>query len=218
MKKAETVELFFLSSSQGGQHSLALEALVEQVAIEALELFVIFDRAAAQHAPGESRFEQRVRVELAEHVLHRFARHCRGDAGALDLHSDAQLAPASGRRLGSSDHFGDSRIVDGTLVLEARDRGVDLRWRVALAGQPLTDLYFGQFAAGGELQAVDVGVGHDCGNYKREGQPPKRVISGAPLPTVDRAIWSRLMSAVVEMPCTFSLNSSTFDAHRKASS
>ena len=33
-----------------------------------------------------------------------------------------------------------------------------------------------------------------------------------------RAIWSRLMSEVVEMPWTFSLNSSTFDAQRSASS
>ena len=47
--------------------------------------------------------------------------------------------------------------------------------------------------------------------------PPKRVISGDPCPVL-RAISSRAMSAVVEMPWTFSLNSSTFEAQRSASS
>jgi hypothetical protein len=56
------------------------------------------------------------------------------------------------------------------------------------------------------------GHGAGIGRY-----PPKRVISGAPLPTL-RAISSRARSAVVEMPWTLSLNSSTFDAQRKASS
>ena len=42
-----------------------------------------------------------------------------------------------------------------------------------------------------------------------ERYEPNRVISGAPPPMTVPAIWSRLMSAVVEMPCTFSLNSST---------
>jgi hypothetical protein len=43
------------------------------------------------------------------------------------------------------------------------------------------------------------------------------VISGMPLPA-RRAISSRAMSPVVEMPWTFNLNSSTFDAQRSASS
>ena len=47
--------------------------------------------------------------------------------------------------------------------------------------------------------------------------PPNRVMSGAPPPTF-LAISSRAMSAVVEMPWTFSLNSSTLDAQRSASS
>ena len=41
--------------------------------------------------------------------------------------------------------------------------------------------------------------------------PPNPTISGVPRPTAVEAIWSRLMSAVVEMPWTFSLNSSTFE-------
>ena len=48
--------------------------------------------------------------------------------------------------------------------------------------------------------------------------PPNRVISVPRPPTTDLAIWSRLMSAVVAMPCTFSLNSSTLLAQRSASS
>src|SRR3954468_17097181 len=46
--------------------------------------------------------------------------------------------------------------------------------------------------------------------------PPNRVISGAP--PACRAISSRARSPVVAMPCTLSLNSSTLDAHRSASS
>jgi len=45
------------------------------------------------------------------------------------------------------------------------------------------------------------------------------VISGPPpLLCAAVAIWSRDISAVVEIPSTLSLNSSTFDAQRSASS
>ena len=37
-------------------------------------------------------------------------------------------------------------------------------------------------------------------------------------PEFKKLVYARLSSAVVEMPCTFSLNSSTLDAHRRASS
>src|SRR5262245_56488635 len=51
--------------------------------------------------------------------------------------------------------------------------------------------------------------------------PPKRVISGAVLvggAWALRAMASRAMSAVEEIPWTLSLNSSTFEAQRSASS
>ena len=57
----------------------------------------------------------------------------------------------------------------------------------------------------------DATYGGEHGSYE-----PKRVISG--VPRTVRAISSRLISDVVAMPCTLSLNSSTLLAQRMASS
>ena len=126
-------------------------------------------------------------------------------------------------------------VVERAVVAELLDGGVNLV-RVELPpGQPGAQLRLRQLSRRQERQRGRVGVRHYF---------PKRVISGAGLsgaapalaapgapgrvgaagfsllgpPKMAPAIWSREVSAVVEMPCTFSLNSSTFDAQRSASS
>ena len=69
-----------------------------------------------------------------------------------------------------------------------------------------------QRAAREHVKRVEVGR-----HTRRRAQLPKRMMSDCTTPR-DWAISSRACSAVVEMPWTLSLNSSTFDAQRSASS
>src|SRR5262249_18235525 len=124
---------------------------------------------------------------------------------------DAQPAAPFVRGFVSGDGVGDAGIVDGALLAQPGDGVLDRVLVVPLAGEPLTYLLFGQLAPREHLETVDVSA----------HQPPKRVISGAfaaGVPVTVCAIWSRLMSAVVAMPWTRSLNSSTLLAQRSASS
>ena len=97
------------------------------------------------------------------------------------------------------------------------------------AGEALAQLARRQLARREPLQGEGVGVGgRRAPDAARRRQPPKRVISGAPTaasgagaglrPRMVLAIWSRDSSEVVEMPWILSLNSSTFEAQRSASS
>jgi len=67
--------------------------------------------------------------------------------------------------------------------------------------------------AGEQVQSVQIGGA----SHRRRLQLPKRMMSGWTTPRA-WAISSRAISAVVEMPWTLSLNSSTFEAQRSASS
>src|SRR5204862_119719 len=120
--------------------AIAVEALIEQVAVEALELLVVLDAIASEHPARQRRFEQRVGIELAEDVVDRLARGRRGDAGAFDLHPDAQLPAAPARGFHPGDGLGDPDVVDRAFFLEPRHRRVDGRLKVALAGEALADL------------------------------------------------------------------------------
>ena len=138
-------------------------------------------------------------------------------------------APCGGRRARASRCSRAMAVVD---VLSGRTRG----------GRAAAHLRFGQLAAGEHLQRrrgrrgrpsassvkFDQSADSDASRLRssvccmalasRTGYPPNLVISGAPR-------WRRPVPSgrapcrpVVEMPCTFSLNSSTFDAQRSASS
>src|SRR5215213_6383491 len=154
----ETAELFLAARLEDVHDAVGVEALIQQVPIETLELLVVLDAIASEQPARQRGFEQRVGIELAEDVVDRLARGRRGDSGAFDLHPDAQLAAAPRRRFRARDGFGDAYIVNRAFFLEARHRGVDGRRLVTFAGEALADLGFGQFAAGRQLEAVHVGV------------------------------------------------------------
>ena len=171
-------------------------------------------RAVAQPAIERS-LQQLGLVEIGECLRNRFARDVAVDAERLDLAHDAGAAAMLETRLRPSRGERRAAVVEGALRAEARDGGFDVLGIELTACQACAKLRFGQFAAGEQRQAGDIGAVR----ARRTQRPPNRVISGAPPPVCAAvAIWSRDMSAVVEMPCTLSLNSSTFDAQRSASS
>src|SRR5262249_38077886 len=136
--------------------TVGLEALADQVPVQPLTLALVGDRVASAEAAGQRRFEQRVRIEIAERLVDGPLRDVLRDAGALDLQADAQLAAPLDRRLGPRDRRGDARVVDRPFLAKARDRFVDDCRIVLPAGEALPNLRFGELAAREELQCVDV--------------------------------------------------------------
>ena len=157
---------------------------------------------AAAQALVERRVEQRLVVELAEDLVDGAAGGGRRDAGAARSGGDAQPAAAldawsrsarSPRRRGRR-RWRAPRSAARPPRRWRPERGsrASSRWRTCASDSSRRAEH---------LQAVEVGV-------VALADQPNRVISGAP-PTASWPSASRLRSAVVEMPCTFSLNSST---------
>src|SRR5690242_20527896 len=67
---AERVALRTPAAFERGEHAVAFESLSDEIAVEAGELAVVFDRRAVPQPPGERGFDQRVGVHVAEHVRH----------------------------------------------------------------------------------------------------------------------------------------------------
>ena len=132
---------------QQRHHPVRLEALVEQVAIQAAELRVVVDRLAAAQPLAERGVEQRVGIERAEDVVDGLARGGRRDAGLFDLQADAQLAAPFDRRLGPRDGLGDAGVVDRALLVEAATAAsMSSCCACRFAGEALADLRLGQLA------------------------------------------------------------------------
>src|SRR5262245_37680649 len=165
-------------------------------------------------ALGERRLEKGLGIDAAKYLVQGLLRCRPGDAHGLNLLLHAQLAALADRGFTPGDRLGDAGVVDGALVFQAGDGLVDEVGVVRAAGQALPDLRFGQLAPGEHPQRVEVGAVR--AHRPTVDQLVKRVTSGDLPVVMPCAICSRLMSAVVEMPCTFSLNSSTLLAARSA--
>ena len=112
-------------------------------------------RAVAKPLPQRC-FEQRVVIDAIEDVVGGSLGDASVDAGAFDVHADAEFAAALDRSFGAGNRGSDPCVVDGALVPQARDRFVDEVGIVALSGEALTDLMLGQLAACEHLQAVEI--------------------------------------------------------------
>jgi len=90
---------------------------------------------------------------------------------------------------------GDRRpsIIERALLVQSRNRRVDVLLLELTPCQPGAQLRLGELATGEQGETSDVGPLGAVRNY-----PPKRVISGPACATV--AIWSRDISAVVAIP------------------
>ena len=152
-----------------------------------------------------------VRVDGAKDLVDRLLRGGGGDSGTLDLRLTRSLPrlrmtsrcarsprPRAGRRSRAPRAGARPRRRCRRRLYSLRAR----RWRTCSSDSSRRASIF---------RRVDVGA-------RTPTSAAEARISGAGLPAAAWAIWSRLMSEVVEMPWTLSLNSSTFDAQRSASS
>ncbi len=156
--------------------------------------------------------------EVADDLLRQVSIDAHGDE--LAHHTSRAMPPYLRFRAGDGGRG--AQVVECALILQTCDGGRSGGWGVAPFGQPIAHLVFGQLAGGKPSERAEI-----CG-FGRIGfggrawffQEPKRVNPGMTLspPVTFLAISSRAVSDVVEMPWTFSLNSSTFDAQRNASS
>ena len=195
---------------QERQHAIGFESLADEIAIQPVELAVVGDVVAGAGAWPAPRPSSASASRSAKTSSTARRRRRRGDAGAFDLPLHAQLAALAERRLAPRNGLGDADVVDGSLLAAVarwrrrwRRRRVlrrASRWRICASESSRRPSSFERVDVG----SADVAIA------------PKRVTSG--LPVTVCAIWSRLMSAVVEMPWTLSLNSSTLLAQRSASS
>ena len=124
----------------------------------------------------QRRVDQRLVVDGVENLVDGTLGDRLVDAGALNLHLHAEFAPATDARLSARNGGCNSRIVDGALLAQSRNRSVDGIRLVASAREPLANLLFRQLASAEHLQTVDIcRRRHVC----LRGYDPKRVTSEA---------------------------------------
>ena len=184
------------------------EALTNEVLIQPRAFRGVFHlRPAAQFLLD--RFgDERSFVEIAEYFADRFGRRLPFDAHGLKFPDDAEATTAF--------HFcgcgrvrpGHPPIVQRTCFEKMIDGGGNLFVAVLAVLEARANPFDRQFATGEQFQRYEV----RAQNLVISGMPPAN-----PVPAC-LAISSRAISPVVEIPWTFSLNSSTFEAQRSASS
>ena len=155
----EVMALYYYRTRLQGSlhHPVGFEALADQVPIQPLKLLVVGDGLAAAEAFGERCLEVRVVVDVAEDLVDGAPRGRRRDARVLDLPADAQLAAAPDRRFGPRDRLRDPHVVDGALLAQARDGGVDGVGVVAAPREPLAHLRLRQLAPREHPEPVEIG-------------------------------------------------------------
>jgi len=159
-------------------------------------------------------------VLLSEYLADGFGRGFLVDAPRLQLAQDAE--PATSLDVGGGPRVGtrDTGVIQAAGLEEMRDRLIDFGLGVLAIQQACAALDHRQLAAGEKMEGIKVGRHRELRITDRsivKCQLPNLMISGCTTPPC-LAISSRASSEVVAMPCTFSLNSSTLEAQRSASS
>src|SRR5207244_7249530 len=129
------------------QHAVGIESLAEQVAIQPVELTIVRDRVTTPQPFPQRKIEERFVIDAVEHLVNGALRGVFRDAGAFDLHPDAQLSTPLARGCSSRNRLGDARIVDRAFLPQGGDRRVYRVGLVALAREPLPHLQFGKLAS-----------------------------------------------------------------------
>src|SRR5688572_24388446 len=221
------------SAPDGRMHAARVKPLGDQVAIQsprqrALNCGALpgrrLRRRRAQLAV-QRLHDQGIFVQVPEDFGDGRPRQLAIDAERLDRAQRAPPAVALHVRFGPRAGQRRAPVVERALLLQAGDCCVDLSGRELAASQSRPHLRFRQLAASEHLESGDVGVRHEpslpasASNFGiwDLGFGIYRVTLVIVVWT-ERAISSRAMSPVVVMPAIRSLNSSTFDAQRSASS
>jgi hypothetical protein len=140
-------------------HAVRLETLADEIPEQASEFCLVGEPVAAAEPPGERGFEQRGIIYGVEYRIECGSRGCGSDAGLLNLPSDTQFPVAAHRRFGMRNRLGYPRIVDRPFRAEPRDGRVHGVRLVALAGEALPDLSFGQLTTAKHSETVQIGAG-----------------------------------------------------------
>ena len=176
-------------------------------------------------AAGQRPFENLPFLDAFERCVDRGPRRVGADAPRLDVLENtgpaSHLQPERRPRAGQ----GGAHVVQGALALEPHERPFDFSiWKRPLS-ESAAKLRHRQLPPREQLKAGHIRIGsgrhgfrgartsfeHD-GRQKRSMRLDELSVVG------DLAISSRARSLVVPIPCTLSLNSSTFEAQRNASS
>src|SRR5205814_3299197 len=104
---------------------VGLESLRGEKAVQTLELAIVRDRFASMQTLLQRRVDQRIVVDGVEDLVDGTLGDRLVDAGALNLHLHAEFAPATDARLSARNGGCNSRIVDGALLAQSRNRSVD---------------------------------------------------------------------------------------------
>ena len=111
-----------------------------KIAEQSLELAVVSDHRATVQAALERCGEQKVRVEVGEHLVDRLLREGAADAGGLDLALDAEASTSPDPRLGSRNRRGNPAIVERAFLAQPRHCRIDIFGLMAAPGEALADL------------------------------------------------------------------------------
>ena len=138
-------------------HSLRLEALADEVMMNASEHGRIGEVDAATHAASERPLEQFHLIDVGKHLGDGIAGDVACDAERLNPPNDACAATMPQAHLGSRAGNCRAPIVERALPMESHDRRVDLvlfEFALCEAG---TQLCFCKFSTGQEGETGDVG-------------------------------------------------------------
>ena len=157
-EEAGSVPPLSARTAQRCEDAIGLEALCGQVAEQPLELAIVGNHRSTVQPALQRCDEERIGIEVGKHLVDRLLRQRAADTGGLDLPSDAQPAATAKPGLSMSDGHRDPPIIERALLPEPGHSGVDIVGLMPAPGEALTDLDFGQFAAGEQLQAGEIGA------------------------------------------------------------
>jgi len=192
-------------------------------------------RLAGRQAVTETAVEdlpnQEIFIDVGEHFSDGGRRDATGDPHGLELAEHPELPVPLDVRLRARAGQRGPAVVERPFAPKTFHGGVHgVRLELA-AREPQAQLRLTELAAGQHPQARDVGIRHlvncranvggsarGCSRSASRHPPYEETAYDAVPPAPARAISSRAMSDVVVMPVILSLNSSTFEAQRSASS
>lgn len=138
------------------QDAIGLEALTDQVAVEASEFGIIGDRGAVAQPPFDEGSQQGILVDASQRLVDGTVRRGAGDAGGSQTLTDPAAATVPDEGFGSRDGASRPDVVQAAGLAQPGDGIVDEVVGVTAAGEPLTHLRLGQLAAREHLEPIEI--------------------------------------------------------------
>lgn len=142
----------FDAAPDGGMHAGRVEALREQVPVDAPDGRRFLERRAVPQPPVERLLDQAVLIEVAEDFGNGRPCHVTRDAKCFELAQRSQLPMTLHLRLCSRTGQRGAAIVQGALAPQTVDGRVDVARPELAAREACPDLRFAQLSAGEHLQ------------------------------------------------------------------